>query len=191
MALSSHTTLFLRYLHDHPAVRRAIRASPGKALFYAGDVKNTIGNAHYGFGYDSPVWKSLLKLQTAEAQWSDKEILPQVMERAPAPDTPFPSLRHYAAAVEEELRRTLPKDAPDMMIMWRALSGIFAANATGAVSFFLGAQSGGANKVFAATEIWNLLRNEQVDQTTRDYLAYLKRCLDSGQVDLNATLLRK
>ncbi len=190
MALSSRTTLFLRYLHDHPAVRRALRASPGKALFYAGELKNTIGNSYYGFGYDAPVWRSLLALQKTEPQWADKEILPQVMERVPAPDTKFPSLRHYAESVEEELRRTLPRESPDMLIMWRALSGIYAANASGAVSFYLGAQAGAPQKVFAATEIWILLRNAQVDDTTRDYLAYLKRCLESGQADLNGTLLR-
>ncbi len=191
MALSSRTTLFLRYLHDHPEVRRAIRAAPGKSLFYAGDVTNTIGNAHYGFGYNVPVWESLRRLQKAEPQWADKEILLQVLDRVPAPGTAFASLRLYALSVEDELKRTLPKHAPDLMTMWRALSGIFAANATGAVSFYLGVQSGAAHKVFAATEIWILLRNPQVDETTRDYLTYLKRCLESGQADLNGTLLRK
>ena len=39
--------------------------------------------------------------------------------------------------------------------------------------------------VFAATEIDVLLRNPHVDATTKDLLAYFKRCIQSKQADIN------
>jgi hypothetical protein len=69
--------------------------------------------------------------------------------------------------------------------MWRALSGIFAANAEGAVSFQIGSGVTPQRKVFAANEVAVLARNSKVDATTSDLVAYYQRCIASGQPDIN------
>ena len=65
------------------------------------------------------------------------------------------------------------------------ISGIFAANAIGAVSFQIGSDVGRANKVFAATELNVLQRNPNVDARTKDLLAYYQRRIrhDPSAVD--------
>ena len=69
-------------------------------------------------------------------------------------------------------------------MIWRALSGIFAANATGKVSFWIG---GGVNesKVFVVTELKVLLRNPHVDPVVKDLLEYYLRCVQNKNPDMN------
>lgn len=70
-------------------------------------------------------------------------------------------------------------------IAWRALSGIFAANAVGAVSFNIGSGITTEDKVFAATEVPVLARNPNVDPMTKDILAYYQRCIRDGRSNMN------
>ncbi len=65
------------------------------------------------------------------------------------------------------------------------LSGLFAANAEGAVSFWVGSKVTKTDKVFAATEVAVLSRNPRIDATTRDLLAYFQRCIQSKQPNIN------
>ena len=65
------------------------------------------------------------------------------------------------------------------------MSGIFAANAVGPVSFYVGSGINKKDKVFAATEIPVLLRNPNVDALTKDVLAYYQRCVQNKQQGIN------
>ena len=70
-------------------------------------------------------------------------------------------------------------------MIWRALSGIFAANAAGKVSFWVG---GGVNdsKVFVVTEIKVLARNPNVDPMVNgNLLEYYLRCVQNKNPDMN------
>jgi hypothetical protein len=75
--------------------------------------------------------------------------------------------------------------AENGFIAWRALSGVFSANAVGAVSFCVGSQVSREQKVFAATELGVLARNAKVDANTRALVAYFQRCVQSRQADIN------
>lgn len=74
-------------------------------------------------------------------------------------------------------------------IVWRGLSGIYASNAVGAVSLYVGSGVTRADKVFAATELPVLLRNPNTDAMTQDLLAYYRRCIQSGRQAINLGLL--
>jgi hypothetical protein len=107
-------------------------------------------------------------------------MLPDVLARIPVPSTGHPNLLKYVQHVE----RLVPWK-PDGFTLWKALSGIFAANATGSVSFQIGSGVSATEKVFAATEIGVLARNPGIDAITRDLLAYFQRCIQSGQTSVN------
>jgi hypothetical protein len=126
------------------------------------------------------MWKEIAELKGSDAQYADKETLPDVLVRIPVPGRPYANLLEWV----KDLERIEPwRD--NGFVAWRAVSGIFAANATGAVSFRVGSGITRAEKVFAATEIGVLARNPKVDALTRDILAYYQRCLQSGQADMN------
>lgn len=83
----------------------------------------------------------------------------------------------------QDLEQKVPKN-PDGLMIWKALSGIFAANASGAVSFWIGS---GVNesKVFVMAEIKILLRNPNVDPLAKDLLEYYLRCVENKNADMN------
>ena len=167
MSLLPETRAFLSYLQANPGVRQQIRAAPGKTLLYAGS-------------FFKPMWREIEEAKRRDATLASKEILPEVLARIRTPGAPQPTLRQYVEAVE----RQVPWQ-PDGFTLWRALSGIFASNAAGPVSFQIG--SGVTDqKVFAATEAAVLARNPKVDETTKDLLAYYQRCIDRGEATINA-----
>jgi hypothetical protein len=166
MPLRPETRAFLGFLQTHPAIRDRIRAAPGKTLLYAG-------------AFFKPVWREIEEMKRTRPELADKELLPDVLARIPAPGGSHASLLAYAQAVE----RQVPWK-PDGFIVWRALSGIFAANAVGPVSFQIASGVSG-EKVFAATELWVLLRNPKIDALTRDVLAYYQRCIQNKQTAVN------
>jgi hypothetical protein len=191
--LHSATMEFLRFLNGNPNVRRQIRALPGKTLLYAGDLPNhfatlwlaalpvasrpTSARTRGGVVMNG-VWNRLETPADREPQLHDKQTLPQVLERIVLPATPHGTLLEYARYVH---RRVPPM--PDQSILWRALSGIFASNAVGGVSFYLGADVT-ATKVFATTEIPVLLRNAKIDGLTREMLAYYRLCIARGHTNM-------
>jgi hypothetical protein len=61
---------------------------------------------------------------------------------------------------------------------WRLVSGLFAANAVGAVSFWLGSWDEGDRKIFAITELPVLRRNKNIDATTKELLDYYAQCIE-------------
>jgi hypothetical protein len=174
MRLHPKTQEFLRYLHNNPSIRSQIRAAPDKTLLYAGS-------------FTMPMWKEILQTRARRPELADKQILIDVLARIRAPDT-----RHmHLLAYVEEVEKTVTKEgcSDNTQVIWRTLSGIFAANAEGAVSFQVG-QDVTADKVFATTEVNVLMRNPKVDSLTKDVLGYYKRCLDQKQTAVNFGLIR-
>lgn len=164
MGLQPGTRALLGILQAQPSLRWRIRAAPDCTLLYSGS-------------YFQPAWKEIADFKRRHPELSSKETLPDVLARLPVPGTTYPSLLALVQDVEQPWR-------PDGYAVWRALSGIFASNAEGSVSFQIGSGVG-AEKVFAATELAVLLRNPKVDGVTKDLLAYFQRCLQTRQADIN------
>lgn len=167
MAFQQPTRTFLSYLQKNPVIRSQIKAAPNQTLLYAG----------YFF---KPMWKEISDFKRQNLQFSQKEILPDVLARLSAPGTSFVSLLAYVQNVESHVPWK-----PDGFTLWRALSGIFASNAVGTVSFQIGSGVTVSDKVFAATEVAVLMRNPKVDSTTKDLLDYFQRCIQSRESKIN------
>ncbi|WP_267359839.1 MULTISPECIES: hypothetical protein [unclassified Methylobacterium] len=175
MPLKNETKQFLSYLHNNPKIRQDIRAPSGKTLLYAGS-------------FFKPVWKEIADQKKNNPAFADKYTLPDILGQITTHGVPHNNLLEYTQATE----KAVPwKD--DGFIIWRALSGIFASNASGPVSFYVGSGVKSMNssaqieerKVFAVTEIGVLLRNDKVDPMTKDILSYFQRCVSSGNTDMN------
>ena len=110
-----------------------------------------------------------------------KETLADVLTDISIPESGYPSLFAYVQDVE----RRIPFQ-PDGFILWRALSGIYARNAVGKVSFQVGSDITKAGTVLAATEVANLLRNPNVDEVSREFLFHIQDCIDTGNGLVNA-----
>jgi|SRR5205085_9823018 len=169
MPLLPQTKQLMTFLHDNPLIRARIAAPPNASLVYCGN-------------FMRPAWQEIEQLRQIYPQVASKRLLPEVLAAIQTPGTPHPTLLAWAKAVEQPW----PGNG---FIAWRALSGIYAANAKGAVSFYIASQVTKA-KVFAATELPVLLRNPNVDAVTKDLLAYYERCLRNGQEAVNAGLIR-
>ncbi len=168
MELLEPTRLFLRFLQHNPLIRSQIRAAPGKTLLYAGKVI-------------SDAWKEVEQLKVSYPEYRDKQTLSEVLARIALVGQPYPTLLSWGLSLDR-----IGVYKYNGFIAWRALSGIFAANAVGAVSFYVGSGVSKKDlKVFAATEISVLARNPRIDQTTRDALGYYERCLRTGNPDMN------
>lgn len=167
MPMATRTRALLRYLHDNAATQAAIAAPPDKALLYAGNF----------FG---PVWQEIEALRRTSPQVAEKVLLPDVLARVQLPGQAFPNLLAWAKDIDN-----LMPWKENGFIVWRALSGIFAANAVGVVSFYIGSGVTRDEKVFAATELAVLSRNPNIDSMTRDMLSYYQRCVQTKQADIN------
>jgi hypothetical protein len=166
MSLLPPTRALLVFLNRHPDVRAQIAALPDATLLYAGRLMQ-------------PAWKEIEAWREQLPQLKTKKTLPDVLQTIRLTGQPHPNLLAWAQSLDQ----LLPwKD--NGFIGWRALSGIFASNAKGSVSFVVGSGVTRDEKVFAATEVSVLLRNPQVDEITRDLLAYYQRCLQAGRSDL-------
>ena len=175
MTLTAPTRAFLAFLQKNPHVRSQIRAAPDKTILYAG-------------GFFRPIWKDMEQAKRADPGLADKETLGDVLGRITLHGSPHVTLRAYVQAVEAQVPYN-----PDGFILWRALSGLFAANAVGRVSFCVGSGVTSVNskpdveerKVFAVTELHVLLRNPHVDPLTKDILGYFSRCVQGGEAGMN------
>lgn len=172
MALHPSTRDFLVYLNRHPEIRSRIAAGPDATVLYAGRLIQA-------------AWREILEMRRTLPQLATKKMLPEVLDTIALAGAPHPTLRAWAEALEP-----LAPWEHNGFIAWRALSGIFAANAVGAVSFVVGSGVHKATKVFAATEVGVLARNPHVDDLTRDMLDYYRRCIAEGRPDLCASLIR-
>lgn len=162
--LRPETRQFLRYLHAHPSVRTEIQAPEHATVLYAGTLFR----------------KAFEELKALQATPTGRHLvmLEDVLKKVAAPDTDYPTLYAYANAASSNERQD-----EDTLIIWRALSGIYAAQARGQVSFYVGkGVSRDKNdlqnrKVFALTEVHVLERNGHLDTLTKDIVAYFQRCL--------------
>lgn len=165
MALQPATRALLHILQAHPWLRWQIRAAPDCTLLYSGS-------------FFKSIWKEIEDFKRSHPEMASKETLPDVLARLPVPGTTYPNLLTFVQDVEHPWQ-------PDGFVVWRALSGIFASNAVGKVSFQVGSGIAAASKAFAATEVPVLLRNPNVDGVTKDLLAYFQRCIQSRQPGIN------
>jgi hypothetical protein len=170
MTLLEPTRALLRFLNQNAGIRARIAAPDNKTLLYAGNLIR-------------PAWREIADIKRRQAALWDKVTLDEVLGRIAIDAAPHADLLAWAESIQ-------PWHG-NGFIAWRALSGIFAANARGKVSFLIGSgvQCSAArdedNKVFAATEIAVLARNPNIDPTARDVLAYYQRCLLQGQTNMN------
>jgi hypothetical protein len=167
MPLRAETLAFLKYLQSNPLVRAKIRASPSCTLLYAGS-------------FFKPAWKEIAELKRANRSYAHLETLPDVLGKTPVPGTRHASLLAYIQHIEQQVPWK-----PDGVTLWRVVSGIFASNAVGKISFQIGSNVTRIDKVFASTEVAVLARNPNVDPVSRDLLEYYRRCINSGQADIN------
>jgi hypothetical protein len=172
MPLKPDTKSILQYLNANRPVRAQIRAAPSQTLLYAG-------------AFMRPAWKEIERMRhTHPETMRGKQILPDVLARIPAPGSGFPNLLAFAQDVE----RKVPW-RPNGFIVWRALSGIFASNAVGAVSFCILSGITADEKVFAATELNVMLRNPKIDTNSRAMLEYNKRCIETKNAEINVSFI--
>ena len=167
MSLLPQTKELLTFLQKNPDIRARIAAPPNKTLLYAGN-------------FIRPVWQELEQLTRTNSTVAMKHMLPNVLAKIHLPGQMHTTLLAWVKALD-----TLVPWKENGFIAWRALSGIFAANALGTVSFCVGSKITKGEKVFAATELPVLLRNPNVDAVTKDILAYYQRCIQSGQNAVN------
>jgi hypothetical protein len=167
MALHPATKEFLMFLQKNPIIRARIKAPANTTMLYAGR-------------FFKPIWQEIEIAKLTDPQVRSKALLPDVLARIEAPNHPHQSLLQWAKALD-----SYQPWRENGYVVWRALSGIFASNASGAVSFAIGSGVSKVDKVFAATELPVLMRNPKVDATTKDILAYYGRCIKSGQTAIN------
>ncbi len=175
------TREIFEYLHNNRDVRLQIRAAPDKTLVYSGSfprngawIRNGSQRTLHGKEMGG-VWQHVLFQKEINPHWRDKEILPEVLDDIPV-STRGGTLLDWANELDE-----LKPWKDNGFLMWRALSGIFCANAKGTVSFCIGSEVSKDDKVFAANEISVLLRNPEVDVTSKELLRYYQRCLQTKQ----------
>jgi hypothetical protein len=167
MNMQAEVRQILQYLQKNPQIRSQIRAPADKTLLYAGrSIK--------------PVWQEIADLRMTNAQVREKSILPDVLAHIPTPGAPYVNLLQWVKALDH-----LTPWQSNGFIVWRALSGIFAANAIGKVSFLVGSGVTKQDKVFAATELAVLSRNPNIDPITQDTLAYYLRCVQTKNPQMN------
>jgi hypothetical protein len=164
--LNKKTKDLLIYLRDNSAVRQQIRAPHDQTLLYAGH-------------FFKPMWREIIELKHKDSSLSNKVILPELLAKIQIPGSSSSMLSYV-----NEIEKQVPWN-PDGFTIWRALSGIFASNATGKVSFQIGSGISTADKVFAATEVGVLLRNPNVNATTKNLVTFYQRCIRNGISDIN------
>jgi hypothetical protein len=160
------TRALLVFLNKNPPVREQIAAKTNSTILYAGRLIK-------------PAWKEIAEWKESLPQLATKKTLPEVLETISIAGQQHPTLLAWVKSLDD-----LQPWNENGFIAWRAVSGIFASNAVGAVSFVIGSGISKSNKVFAATEISVLSRNPNIDEITRDLLQYYQRCLAAGKSDL-------
>jgi hypothetical protein len=170
--LAPLTKQFLQYLQKHPDVRSQIRAKRNETILFSGRMFK-------------PAKDELRELKKMLPEMASKEMLPDVLGRIVVADSGYASLLEYAETVQNQVPWF-----EDGYTLWRALSGIYASNAEGRVSFYIGSEvSREQRKIFVVTEISVLERNPNVDALTRDVLAYYLRCIKNKQHSMNFSFI--
>lgn len=172
MPLLPQTKSFLNFLQKNQAIRLRIKAQPNNTLLYAGN-------------FIRPMWQELELLKRTNPNTATKQILPDVLANIQTLGQPYVTLLEWVKALD-----CLVPWKENGFVVWKALSGIFASNAVGSVSFAIGSEVNKLEKVFAATELPVLLRNTKIDGVTKDVLAYYQRCIANGNEAINFGVIR-
>lgn len=167
MSLLQPTKDLLVFLRKNPTVRSQIAAPPNATLLYAGN-------------FFRPIWLELEQLKRTNREVASKRMLPDVLAGIRTPGQPHATLLAWAKSLD-----SLAPWRENGYVAWRALSGIYASNAVGTVSFYVGSGITKPDKVFAATEVSVLLRNPNMDAVSMDVLHYYQRCIRAGQSAIN------
>lgn len=167
MPLTPETKQFLSFLRSNPNIRKLIAAPPNATVLYAGS-------------FIRPVWKDLEALKLSSPQFAQKKMLPDALVSIGTPGTGHKTLLDWAKVLD-----AVQPWKENGFIAWRALSGIYASNAVGTVSFYIASGITKTDKVFAATELPVLLRNPNVAPITKDILSYYERCIQRGESAIN------
>jgi hypothetical protein len=168
MAIQPETRAFLVYLQKHKDVRARLKADRDKTLLYAGH-------------FFAPMWRELESFQRKNP--GTIQILPDVLRKIPAPPGSRGTLKDHVDGL------TAKVSPGDQLIIWKALSGIFASNAEGTVYFSVGSGVDSNTKVFPSTEISVLARNKNISIEARQMVEYYQRCVREKRVDMNAGFL--
>lgn len=171
MSLLPQTRALFVFLKNNPGVRAQIAAPVNGTILYAGQIFK-------------PAWKEVADMKLRLPQLSGRKTLPDTLQGVRLTGQPFPDLLQWAQSIDP-----LTPWRENGFIAWRALSGIFASNARGAVTFVIGSGVARAEKVFAATEVSVLARNPNIDATTRDLLGYYQRCILSGNSAMSVSFI--
>ena len=135
MPLLPQTKALLQFLNKNPLVRSQIAAPCDATILYAGRLIQ-------------PAWMEIEAWKRSMPQMATKMTLPDVLAGVKLLGQPFPDLLLWAKSLD-----SLSPWKDNGFIGWRALSGIFASNARGSVSFVIGSGVTRQDKVFAATEV--------------------------------------
>lgn len=120
---------------------------------------------------------------------SKKTILPDILPQIRLQNAPHHDLLTWVKYIDSLYPQSY-EWLKNGYIAWRALSGIFASNAQGSVSFMIGqGVSKIEKKVFAVTEIHVLDRNPNVDAVTKDAIQYYLRCVRTKQADISMGII--
>ena len=171
MALLAETRELLSFLRRNPSVRDQIAAGPNATILYSGKIIKA-------------AWREVEELKLTNPSLRERKTLPEVLRAINLVGQRFPNLLDWAQSLD-----SLVPWNENGFIGWRALSGIFASNAVGSVSFVVGSGINRAEKVFAATEVSVLLRNPNIDSTTRDLLEYYDRCVKERRADIGVSFI--
>jgi hypothetical protein len=164
MPIQPQTRNFLIYLQQNKGVRDLIRAERNKTLLYAGE-------------FSGPIWSQVESFQRKHP--GAVQILPDVLRSIPAPTGHVGTLKDHVEALTSRVPST------DRLVIWKALSGIFASNAEGTVYFSVGSGVDPKDKVFPSTEISVLMRNPRVSAVSRQLVEYYQRCVREKKTDMN------
>lgn len=164
MAIQPLTRDFLTYLQQSKGVRDRIRAERNKTLLYAGE-------------FSGPIWAQVETFQRNHP--GAVQILPEILRSIPAPTGHGGTLKDHVDALTSKV------PSGDQLVIWKALSGIFASNAEGTVYFSVGSGVDPKDKVFPSTEISVLLRNPRISTVSRQLVEYYQRCVREKKTDMN------
>ena len=171
MALETETRKLFAFLRQNRAVRDRIAAPPNATILYSGQILK-------------PAWKEVADMKHKYPALSARKTLPEVLAKIGLTGQPYGNLLEWAQSLD-----SIPPWRDNGFIVWRALSGIFASNAVGTVSFVIGSGISHNDKVFAATEVPVLLRNSRLDPMTRDLLEYYRRCIAQRKSDIGVSFI--
>jgi hypothetical protein len=165
MRLQPQTVSFLSYLRQNKPIRDRISAPPHRTMLYAGHFTKAAWQELDDYRSNTPIGQFV--------------TLPDALVRIPGEGKDLNLL-----STVQLLEKQVPWQ-PDGFTIWRALSGIFAANAIGHVYLYVGSGVDTKTKVFAATEIRVLAKNQKLHPVMKRAVQHLLNCVNSRQSDIN------